>query len=103
MKYALIYVTCKNQAEAKKIASVIVDSKLAACANIFPKIHSYYHWQGKKVWDTESVLILKTKQININKIINRVKKLHNYSVPCVLVFEIKSGNEDYLNWLNKNC
>ncbi len=103
MKYALIYATCKNETEAKKIAVAIVDSKLAACANIFPKAVSYYRWKGKKVWDTESVLILKTKKRKINKIINKIKKLHSYTTPCILVFEVKSGNKNYLDWLNKSC
>jgi periplasmic divalent cation tolerance protein len=101
MKFFLIYTTCKNQREAQKIAKIIVDKKLAACANIFPKIQSYYHWQGKSVWDTESVLILKTKAARIKGVINQVKKIHSYNAPCILVFEIKKGNKDYLRWVNE--
>lgn len=103
MKYSLIYITCKNQKEAQRIAKIIVDKKLAACANIFPKIQSYYHWQGKKVWDKESVLILKTKNLKVQKIIKEVKKIHSYTTPCILVFGIKEGNLDYFKWLREKC
>lgn len=101
MKFSLIYIVCKNQKEAQKIAKIIVDKKLAACANIFSKIQSYYHWQGKKVWDNESVLILKAKSLKVKKIIEQVKKIHSYTTPCILAFEIKNGNKDYLKWLKE--
>ncbi|MEW6407377.1 MAG: divalent-cation tolerance protein CutA [Patescibacteria group bacterium] len=101
MKFSLIYITCKNQKEAQKIAKAVVDKKLAACANIFPKIKSYYRWHGKAVWDQERVLILKTKKANLNKVIKKVKGIHSYKIPCILAFEIKGGNKEYLNWLDK--
>lgn len=100
MLYFLIYVTCKNSSEAKRIGKIVVDEKLAACANIHPEIKSYYYWHGKAVWDKETVLILKTTDTKIEKIIKRVKELHSYTVPCILAFEIKKGNQDYLKWLD---
>lgn len=101
MKYSLIYVTCKNSKEAQKIAKIIVDKKLAACANIYPKIQSYYHWQGKKIWDNETILILKTRSLQVKKIIKQIKKIHSYTTPGILAFEIKEGNKNYLRWIDK--
>lgn len=103
MAYNFIYITCKNQKEAREIAKIIVDKKLAACANIFPRIESYYHWQGKKVWDNEAILLLKTKEKNVKKIIIEVQKIHSYTVPCILAFRVERGNTRYLNWLKENC
>lgn len=101
MKFSLIYITCKNQKEAQKIAKIIVDKKLASCANIFSEIQSYYHWQGKKIWDNESILILKTKSSKVKKIIKQVKKVHSYTTPCILAFEVKEGNKNYLEWIEE--
>jgi periplasmic divalent cation tolerance protein len=32
-------------------------------------------------------------------LIERVKALHSYSVPCVLAWPIEAGNEAYIDWL----
>ena len=36
------------------------------------------------------------------KIIYEVKKLHSYSVPCVIFFDIKNGNKDFLKWIKQS-
>ena len=36
------------------------------------------------------------------EIIREVKKLHSYSVPCVIFFDIKNGNKDFLKWIKQS-
>lgn len=106
------YITAKNQKEAEKIARHLLKKRLIGCANIFPSIKSYYWWRddNKKsseiVEDNESIIIGKTKSELKGQIIKEVKKVHSYSVPCVVFWEIKAGNKEYLGWLegeiNKN-
>ena len=38
---------------------------------------------------------------NVQKIIKSVKKLHSYEVPCVIFFDIKGGNSEFLKWIIK--
>lgn len=101
MKYSLVYITCKNQDEARKIGSLLIDKKLAACVNIIPKINSIYIWKGKKTMDQESVIFAKTKQTKIKKLIKRVKEIHSYTIPAILVFDIKEGNKNYFRWMEQ--
>lgn len=96
----VIYITCKNSTEAKKIGKAIVSKKLAACANFFP-IKSVYKWKGKMVEDNEIVLLLKTVDKNFSKIRKEVKKLHSYEVPCILKIKV-DANKEYENWVNKS-
>ncbi len=96
----LIYITCKDKKEAKKIGTFLIRKRLAVCCNIFP-IESIYLWKGKIVKDKEVVLIVKTLKENFNKIEKEVKKLHSYRVPCILEIPIKRVNKEYLNWLEK--
>jgi periplasmic divalent cation tolerance protein len=103
MKPLLVYITTKDQKEAEKIASVVLKKRLASCANIIPKISSQYWWKGKLVKDAESVLLLKTFDINFAKLEKAVKQQHSYTVPCIVAFEIKRGNKDYLRWSKKEC
>jgi len=95
-----IYITCKDKKEAEKIGLVLIKKRLAACCNIFP-IGSVYRWKGKIVKAKEVVLIVKTLKGNFKIIEKEVRKLHSYTIPCVLEIPIKRGNKNYLNWLGK--
>jgi periplasmic divalent cation tolerance protein len=69
----LIYITCKNKTEAKKIGEHLLKNRLAGCVNIYPVIESVYWWKGKLVKDKESVLIVKAAKKNFRKIESEVK------------------------------
>jgi periplasmic divalent cation tolerance protein len=101
MKYSLVYITCKNQSEAKKIGNYLISEKLAACVNIIPKVNSIYIWKGKKAADQESEILAKTRLTKVKKLIQKVKKIHSYQVPAILVFDIKDGNKQYFSWMDK--
>ncbi len=97
MKFADIYITCKRK-EARKIASTLVKKKLAACVNIFP-CTSIYRWKGKIVEDKEAALFVKTKFSLFPAVEKEVKRLCSYSVPCIILTEIKKGHAPYLKWI----
>ncbi len=99
MTYIMIYITTKDQKEAKNIGESLVKEKLAACINVIPSIESVYWWKGKIENDKESVLIVKTKKDLVEKAIKRVKELHSYDVPCVDVIPITEGNKEYFEWV----
>ena len=103
MNYSSIYATCSNADEAKKISLALLKSRLVACVNVMPKITSYYYWKGDLQQDNEVLLIAKTKKSLVDLVISKVKELHSYDIPCVLVFEIKGGNNEYLEWIEKSC
>lgn len=42
-----VFVTAPSTEVARRIASVLVEKRLAACVNIVPGIESIYEWQGK--------------------------------------------------------
>jgi len=99
MKYVMIYITTKNQNEAREIGEHLVNEKLAACINVIPNIESIYWWKGNVEKAEESILIVKTKKELVEKVIKRVKELHSYDVPCIDVITISEGNEDYFEWI----
>ena len=93
----LIYVPCKNNAEAKKIARVLVKEKLIVCANIIPKINSVFFWEGKVEECSEALLLMKTN-LPYAKVKNRIKKLHSYKIPAIAAFKIDRINSEYAKW-----
>ena len=102
MNSVIVYITAKDAGEAGKISEALVREKLAACANIIPEIKSIYRWKGKIERDNETVLIVKTKEDLVQRVIKRVKELHSYDVHCVNVVPITEGNQDYFEWIEES-
>lgn len=98
--YAFVYITTSGKEESKNIGIKLVEEKLAAFVNIIPSIESIYLWNGEIEDDNESLLIAKTKQENIDKIIKRVKEIHSYETPAILAIPIIEGSKDYLDYLD---
>ncbi len=101
MRYRSIYITTKDEDEARKIGRTLVDEKLAACVNILP-IKSIYRWEGEIQEEGEAAMLVKTKAELADKVIERVKELHSYEVPCIVSFSIDKGNPDYLKWIEES-
>ncbi|MDR9418495.1 divalent-cation tolerance protein CutA [Gracilimonas sp.] len=100
----LIYVTTPDIEEARKIGRALVEENLAACANIIDGMNSIYKWKGEIQEDNECVLIIKTHYSRVKKVTRRIKEMHSYEVPAVISLTITEdeGNEEYLDWLEKN-
>ena len=96
---AVIYTTMDNVQDARRLAHTLVDEQLVACVNIIPKIESVYRWKGKVEESEEVVLICKTVDPNVKKTIQRIKSLHKYEVPDIIVLPIIGGLKDYLDYI----
>ncbi len=93
MKTLICSVTCANNRAARKIATAVVEKRLAACANIVPGIESIYRWRGKIENGTEVLLLLKTRKELKGKLSAELKKLHSYEPPVVEFFEADTGKD----------
>jgi periplasmic divalent cation tolerance protein len=102
MNHVMVYMTAANPGEARKIGECLIREKLAACVNIIPEIESVYWWKERVEKAKESVLIAKTRQELSGKIIERVKELHSYDVPCIDVIPVVRGNDDYFRWIDQS-
>ena len=56
----LVYCTVPNADEAKSIARLLINKKLAACCNVIPGLISIYRWKGKMKEENEVLLYIKT-------------------------------------------
>ena len=99
MSSKLVYVTAPSRKEAEKIAETVVTERLAACANILDDVTSVFHWEGKLCRENETVLILKTTEEKTDALTARIKELHSYECPCIVVLPIEGGNPAFLEWI----
>jgi len=95
----LFYVTCPNKELAQKMARVLLEEGLIACANILPEMESLYWWEGKIDSAKECVLILKSTVMQSERVIARVESLHSYNTPCILSLNVEQGSAAYVRWL----
>ncbi|MBU1726853.1 MAG: divalent-cation tolerance protein CutA [Candidatus Omnitrophica bacterium] len=98
--YIVIFITASNKKEADKIASALIEKKLAACVNIVEKIESVFWWQAKVDRSNEMLMVVKSKKSKFNKILKLVKSLHSYQVPEIIALPIVAGEKSYLSWID---
>ena len=97
---AVIYTTIDEIKIARRIAQTLAQEQLVACVNIIPNIESVYRWKGKVENSNETLIIAKTVDKNVKKTIQRIKQLHKYDVPDIIVLPIIGGLKDYLDYIN---
>ena len=99
MSVMFVYVTTGDADEAKRLGRQVVEEQLAACANILPGVTSIFRWEGKVDEASEALLILKTTEARLEQLIQRVKTLHSYELPCIEALPVVEGNRDFLEWI----
>jgi periplasmic divalent cation tolerance protein len=95
-----VLVTAPNLTAARKIAAAALNERLAACANLVPKIESHYWWQGKLESSSEVLILFKTGRDRLEALEECVLKNHPYETPEFIVLSLKGGNEKYLAWIS---
>jgi len=98
-KFALALVTAHDIRTARKLAVAVLKARLAACANLVPRIESHYWWQGKLEAASEVLLLFKTTTVRLKALEKVIIENHPYDTPEFLVLTIAGGNHQYLEWL----
>jgi len=91
--------TAGSQDEAERIATALVEERLAACVNVVPGLTSIYRWQGAVERASEVLLVVKSRRALVDRLIARLRVLHSYDVPEAIVLPIERGAPSYLRWL----
>ena len=99
MNIYFIYVTFGNVKDAKKMGSLLVNKKLAACTNILPSIYSTYIWKKKIQVDKECSMVVKTSKSKVKKAIQFIVKHHSYDCPAVSAFPIELSHKNFQKWI----
>ena len=101
-EFTLVLVTAPNQTVARKIAATALSARLAACANLIPKVESHYWWNGQLESSSEVLILFKTTRERLPQLEESVLKNHTYDTPEFVSLELKEGNEKYLKWIDES-
>jgi len=101
-KFVVVYCTASSVKEGRKIAKALVSGKYVACVSMVPKIESRYWWKGKIEVSSEVLLIMKTKKPKVSGLVKKIRSIHSYDVPEIIVLPIIDGHKAYIDWINKS-
>ncbi|WP_027083775.1 divalent-cation tolerance protein CutA [Lysobacter sp. HA18] len=99
MHAVVLHCTCPDAATADRIATALVDERLAACVQQLPGLRSTYRWEGRVERADEILLLIKTADDRIPDVAARVQALHPYDVPELLALDATAGAPAYLDWV----
>lgn len=102
-KYKLVLVTAPDLQTARQLARAALRARLAACANLVPKIESHFRWRGKIDRSPEVLLLFKTTRARLAALEKMILARHPYDTPEVISFSPSHGNSKYLNWITGSC
>jgi periplasmic divalent cation tolerance protein len=94
-----VYAVFADADEAQKIARLVVEEKLAACANILGPCRSTYRWKGAVEEADEVAAILKARADKAQALMARIAELHSYDVPAIAIWPIDSAWPAYVQWV----
>jgi len=95
----IAFTTFANEADAARVARVLVEERLVACANLLPGARSLYPWEGALRDEREVVVLMKTRKQDWAALVSRLHELHPYDTPECVAVRVAAGAPKYLAWL----
>jgi periplasmic divalent cation tolerance protein len=84
---------------AEKLASTLVEERLAACVNVLAGVVSVYRWEGRIERSGESLLVAKTSDAALAALMSRLAEIHPYDVPEIVAIDAADVSETYRRWV----
>lgn len=94
-----VVTTAGDRDEADRIARVVVERRLAACAQVSGPIESTYHWQGAIENSQEWRCTFKTLRSHYASVEAVIRQTHSYDEPEILAIGVAAASAGYLDWL----
>ena len=96
-----VQTTTDSRAEAVELARAVVESRLAACAQVSGPIASTYWWEGSVERAEEWQLTLKLPAAGYPALAEFITRRHSYDEPEIVALPIIGGSEPYLTWIEE--
>jgi periplasmic divalent cation tolerance protein len=87
--------------EAERLATAMVERRLAACAQVTGPVTSTYWWRGAVERAEEWCCVFKTAPSALDELMAAVRSAHSYEVPEIVATAIDAGDVDYLAWIEE--
>ncbi len=95
----LVLTTLPTTDHGHAVARALVEERLAACVNVLPPMTSFYRWNGAVERGTECQMVVKTTRERVPALVARIRALHTYELPELIVVGVENGGSEYLDWV----
>ena len=95
-----VYMTAGSEAEAHRVASALIEARLAACVNVLGAVQSVFYWDGVERED-EVALIAKACRADFEALRQKVRAVHSYDCPCIVAWPIVEGDAEFTDWIEQ--
>ena len=94
----LVLTTLATQKEAQALARLLVEKRLAACAQIGAN-ESIYRWDGAVQQDCEWRLLLKTSPNRYAALEAAIMEHHPYDLPAIVALPCSQALPSFAQWV----
>ena len=95
----VILTTVDSEDLALKLATGLVEERLAACVNVVSPVRSIYRWKEKVCDDREMILMIKTAAHLFTDVRDFIRENHTYELPEIIALPVAAGEERVLDWI----
>ncbi|MGH2974290.1 MAG: divalent-cation tolerance protein CutA [Solirubrobacterales bacterium] len=98
--YVQVLTTTSSEEEAERIASMLLEKRLAACVQTVGPIVSRYRWRDKLERANEWQCLAKTETALYEQVEGAIRDVHSYGEPEILAIPVLAGSKGYLDWVS---
>ncbi|WP_428851852.1 divalent-cation tolerance protein CutA [Imbroritus primus] len=99
----VVCTTLPSEAEAQRLARLILEARVAACVNCGAPSRSEYWWEDRLETAQEWPLMIKTTAGRYAALETLIMAHHPYDVPEILALPVAAGAAAYLDWVRVTC
>ncbi len=99
VRMIILYLTCADEDEAKKIGNALLEEKLVACVRR-SRVSSSYWWDGKINHANEVLLMMESLEEKFDAIEAIVTRLHSYDEYVLTAVAVNKTTAGVLQWLD---
>jgi len=95
----LVYTTFDEKEDALKLARLLLEKKLIACAHVDSAVDAIYRWKGKIEQTKEYRLVLKSSSRLWKELEETIQTMHPYEIPEIVAISATKVSDPYQKWL----
>ena len=98
----VVWTTLPAEDDGDRFGRTLVEERLAACVSVQGGGRSVYRWRDGIEQDDERSVMIKTTFDRVAQLQTRIRELHPYDEPEILVVPVVGGSASYLNWVKQS-
>ena len=99
-EYVQVTTATETADQARHIARLLVEQRLAACVQVLGPVESTYRWRDAVTAAGEWLCFAKTRRDRFAEVSCAIRGAHPYEVPEIVATPIVAGSAAYLDWMD---